>query len=373
MYEVTFELETITPLFMSGADRDNVELRPSAFKGMMRFWWRAVRADANTKKLWEKESTLFGAAEEEFGKSKVQVILDYDREVFGKFVRKISGLRSILSNYNGTKYLLYSVLLSQNRCFLDTGFRFRLILRSQDCSSLQGAVAALWCVVNLGGIGARARRGGGNLTVINVFPREIVEFDFQIKGGIDKILDWFQQNVKKIKRTIDAQGSHQSYSSLSAAQLFLFDSAPTWEAALNNIGHSFLQFRNRRSPDYHSVKNYLQHGTRPSTIEKAEFGLPILYQYRSLQGKRAVIEGSDSEKQRSASSLIFKALKTVEGSFYPMILHITKQQILAKRDRIRIRDISRGSRQQAVTVVPSNSQIVDKFLSSLKPTGRLAL
>jgi len=44
MYSVSFNLETITPLFMIGADGKTPELRPPAFKGMMRFWWSAMRA-----------------------------------------------------------------------------------------------------------------------------------------------------------------------------------------------------------------------------------------------------------------------------------------------------------------------------------------
>jgi len=45
--KVTFECEVITPMFMAGADGRKPELRPSEFKGMMRFWWRAAKAMDN--------------------------------------------------------------------------------------------------------------------------------------------------------------------------------------------------------------------------------------------------------------------------------------------------------------------------------------
>ncbi len=41
MKSIKFTLETITPLFLAGADGQTPELRPPSIKGMMRFWWRA--------------------------------------------------------------------------------------------------------------------------------------------------------------------------------------------------------------------------------------------------------------------------------------------------------------------------------------------
>lgn len=40
---LTLTLETVTPLFLGGADpRGAPELRAPAFRGMMRYWFRAV-------------------------------------------------------------------------------------------------------------------------------------------------------------------------------------------------------------------------------------------------------------------------------------------------------------------------------------------
>jgi len=46
----------ITPLFMAGADGKTPELRPPSFKGMMRFWWRAMRAENDIDALGQAES-----------------------------------------------------------------------------------------------------------------------------------------------------------------------------------------------------------------------------------------------------------------------------------------------------------------------------
>ncbi|MBK9462163.1 MAG: type III-B CRISPR module RAMP protein Cmr1 [Sphingobacteriales bacterium] len=42
MHTITFTCETITPMFLSGANQDVPELRPPSIKGALRFWWRAM-------------------------------------------------------------------------------------------------------------------------------------------------------------------------------------------------------------------------------------------------------------------------------------------------------------------------------------------
>ncbi|HYK85247.1 MAG TPA: type III-B CRISPR module RAMP protein Cmr1, partial [Ktedonobacteraceae bacterium] len=42
MQEVTFNVETITPLFLAGADQNTAELRAPSFRGAMRYWFRAL-------------------------------------------------------------------------------------------------------------------------------------------------------------------------------------------------------------------------------------------------------------------------------------------------------------------------------------------
>ena len=42
MPSITFDLETVTPLFLSGADQTIAELRPPAFRGALRYWFRAL-------------------------------------------------------------------------------------------------------------------------------------------------------------------------------------------------------------------------------------------------------------------------------------------------------------------------------------------
>lgn len=65
--KITFEVETITPMFLSGADQSKAELRAASIKGLLRFWWRALQAESDINKLRERESQIFGSSDEERG------------------------------------------------------------------------------------------------------------------------------------------------------------------------------------------------------------------------------------------------------------------------------------------------------------------
>jgi len=369
MHKVSFLLETITPLFMNGADGKTPELRPSAFKGMMRFWWRAVKAESNIENLWKEEAKIFGAADEKIGKSKVKVVLRWNREEFENKRRKGSKkwLRNL--NYTGVKYLLYSVGLREEE-FLEPGFEFEIILSSWDTEALKQAVASLWCLVYLGGIGKRARRGGGNLKIKKI--KEGEEFLNEIKFNItEEIEEWFRKNWEKIKQIIGSQNKETNYTSLPKGKIFIFDPFNSWEQALNKIGEHFRNFRNRKNPDYSFVKEYLISGRTPSYIEKVEFGLPLSYRFKSLN-KSAIIEGTDKERQRSASSLIFKVIER-DRKFYPLIVVLNKPYLLDKRDKLKIRDTSKEKRQKAQIFLYRATRIINDFLSTLQKCRRISL
>src|SRR6266571_3109716 len=69
MPKVIFTLRTLTPLFLAGADQTKAELRAPTFRGLMRYWYRALVGGvvgANERALPQiiaAESALFGATD----------------------------------------------------------------------------------------------------------------------------------------------------------------------------------------------------------------------------------------------------------------------------------------------------------------------
>ena len=60
MEKIIFECETITPMFLAGADGQTPELRAPSIKGALRFWWRAMHGHLSLKDLHDLEGKIFG-------------------------------------------------------------------------------------------------------------------------------------------------------------------------------------------------------------------------------------------------------------------------------------------------------------------------
>lgn len=55
MNTIIFECETVTPMFLTGADSKKPEFRAPSIKGLMRFWWRAIQVYEQTTEWLKKD------------------------------------------------------------------------------------------------------------------------------------------------------------------------------------------------------------------------------------------------------------------------------------------------------------------------------
>ncbi len=127
MYSVSFDLETITPLFMAGADGKTPGLRPPSFKGMMRFWWRAMRAENDIDTLAKDEAKIFGGTGKGEGKSKISIRISQKNLKEGKNIKKYAEIQS----HPGVGYLLYSTFM-QKKEYFEHNSQFRLEISSPE-------------------------------------------------------------------------------------------------------------------------------------------------------------------------------------------------------------------------------------------------
>lgn len=159
--EATYRI--VTPLFCAGAHFDQAELRVPSFKGVLRFWWRALawsRLNGNLKKIQREENTLFGSADG--GQSRV-IILPFHGKA------RSPGIGHNLSLGQGARYLAYG-LRETHRAHIDGGFDLTVQMRARDCDSLtiDGLKDALVALGLFGGMGARSRRGFGSLSLQSI-------------------------------------------------------------------------------------------------------------------------------------------------------------------------------------------------------------
>ncbi len=148
MEEVTLKCEVITPMFMAGADGKTPELRPSEFKGMMRFWWRAIKAMDNICELRKEEAKIFGGTGTGEGKSKVGIRI-LKNEIQKEAYRP-------LPHSQNKRFVLQAVM---------PGSKFEVSLFCRDKSECIFYKNIFILSALLGGFGKRARRGFGSIKI----------------------------------------------------------------------------------------------------------------------------------------------------------------------------------------------------------------
>lgn len=299
MKKLTFDLKFITPAFIGGAYQQ-AELRPASFVGLLRWWWRALKGECDIKKLREEEIKIFGGD----GKMASPVYLRLEGDVskgedlINEYRLSWSfdkNRRALIGPHAGVGYLYYSMVALNRREFIKADSRLKLTLIGKD-EFLKHYIASLWALVFLGGVGARSRRGGGNLTVIDYNPKDF-GISFIPTGYFD---EWLVENLKRAK---DLVGSSKTlcneYSNLKNVRLVLSPREfNNWIEALNDIGNRFMNFR---------VKN------RQRVFDTAVFGLPV----RHSNGQ--FVRAEDDITRRS-SPVVIKVVKTPKGKYLWMVL-----------------------------------------------------
>jgi CRISPR-associated protein Cmr1 len=296
---LTFDLEFITPAFIGGAYQQ-AELRPASFVGLLRWWWRALKGECDIKRLREEEIKIFGGD----GKMASPVYLRVEGDVSkGEDLINEYRLswnfdknrRALIGPHAGVGYLYYSMVALNKREFIKAGSRLKLTLIGKD-EVLNHYIASLWALVFLGGVGARSRRGGGNLRVVDYNPKDL-GISFIPTGYFD---EWLVENIKRAKDLVGPSKTPcNEYSNLKNVKLVLSPiEFNTWVEALNDIGNRFMNFR---------IKN------RQRVFDTAVFGIPV----RHSNGQFVKAE---EDITRRSSPVVIKVVKTPKGKYLWMAL-----------------------------------------------------
>lgn len=162
MKQLQLTLETITPLFLGGADaRGDPELRGAPFRGQLHYWWRALvgaRQSLKPRDLLKEEGSLLGSTEAGSPVTLRVAMLPGRAMQIGQRYMLPHKVQS--QQYNEKSGGIPSRAFVENQTFT-LGLILRPGLPDFPIEVLQAL--ALW--VNLGGIGKRARRGFGSLRI----------------------------------------------------------------------------------------------------------------------------------------------------------------------------------------------------------------
>lgn len=225
-----FDVEVITPLFAGGADGVRAELRGPAFKGMMRFWWRALFGSSDIDGMKEREDEIFGSTE---GKSSLQISIKEDENITSVLKNISKGTMVPVKSSKGTfsisilEYLAYGLYDYEKgkgnvfkREHIEPGTKFKLSLSFPKSHELQ-IMDCLKLLNQYGGFGSKSRNGFGTVKLTG--------------HGLE------EKNFKDI----GTKKSLQPFTSFSGdSKLFLFKEQNRWEDALYDAGLAYKTARN---------------------------------------------------------------------------------------------------------------------------------
>lgn len=360
---LSFDVEVLTPAFVGGHEPRKLDeytpLRPHTVRGLLRWWFRAAAGalmwpadDSDSARrlviseLRKAESALFGDTDRA---SNVVVLpppeLDRARR---RTVAKPDPKRS-----PGLRYLGYGLFEDSKdpeaihpHATPGAGpISITLGLRREVAGAPELLGAIIWLWTNLGGLGARSRRGYGSLRLakadssLNV-PRNLIEQPStptelvqQLQAGIAWATQVFLDHLPKFTsfplqrapggphpelRTLYGIAGNDSIVALAG----MFSSG---NEAMERMGRLFQNFRSTLErnqlgmpplADYFAVKNSITSRRPPSSLERAAFGLPLPFYFRSLQGAKATFQPENADRLASPLLLRIHALKTGAGQRY---------------------------------------------------------
>jgi len=223
--KITYECEVVTPMFLSGANQREAELRTQSIKGALRFWWRALYGSDDIEDMKKKESEIFGNTEK---KSKISINVD---DIFENRIENLpKGKNFTVESTKKAKvftlgiidYLAYGLHDYQkgrniyNRSFINSGKNFKINFKI-DSRFREEILNSFNILIDYGGLGARSRNGFGSISCKDCEKINIKDF--------------FIERVKK----------YTAFNSDSWIKTF--DKHNSWIDALSEIGLKYREAR----------------------------------------------------------------------------------------------------------------------------------
>lgn len=271
--------KVVTPLFMSGADQNEAELRVPSIKGMLRFWWRASwygKTGNDVKTLHKVEADIFGSTQHQS-----KLIMDIVT------VQCEKKLQKRWQNSNWQAYVGYGLADKADRKYIFPG-EFKILINCRNLSEekKQSVINAIQLWSLLGGLGARSRKGWGSIALTNIHGWEV---DWNRPGSINE----YKKMVMEILNTDVIPGDFPTYTSIS--KNIIFKIGPEQSSSEEAHRHLVIKYKE-------NVKK-----VQPKQ-DRGQFGLP--------RGKN---------QQRRASPLFLHVHQLSEMNFLPVAFYLPSQ------------------------------------------------
>lgn len=171
---ITCALEVVTPMFLAGADQQDIAkelLRVPSLRGMLRWWWRAAQGDGDHQTLLKRERDVWGGLPDKDREKPPRgpVIRTWrrppkDGEVAPPKTQRISGGTGTAEYY--LSYALGGTKDADQRQGFSPSQLVQLQVVARDKEQADAVRLALDLLVTFGGLGSRNRRTWGSLAYV---------------------------------------------------------------------------------------------------------------------------------------------------------------------------------------------------------------
>lgn len=398
MNHLDFESEVLTPLFLGGAEtRVRPELRAPSVRGAMRYWYRAIAGgsiliasdnDEYLKRLRDLEGEVFGTTEKA---SAVIIRIRTDQPSGIETFHKDRAIRTPEGDFlpTGKDYLLWSMAASgrpgtpryqPDREYIRPGTQFVIRLESRTPKhedALTKAVAALWLLANLGGLGSRANRGAGSLEITRAEP--VADLAFKCCRSIDELCDYLSSGIHRCKHLVSGAETWCDFTDAPEYDILAPTAAEVWVVstltngwnsvsdAINGIGEKLRDYRSHRLPlgraDHDAVLGWIEGRRGAPEIKRAAFGLPIPFRYSEGGPSDVIIP---EQGNRRASPLRIRITRLSTGS-YVGILTLFRSRFLDEGKGLQLQT------RKWKAPSPADYKVVEDFIQTFEVKRRVAL
>lgn len=347
--KITVRCKIVTPMLSSGANPQKFEIRSSAIKAGLRFWWRAFQP-LEGEELYKEEAKLFGSTDI---CCPFSILLMPDDNTF-QYWRPGSRVDSGSDEYawgEGVGYVFFSIYKTakykwqqgksvkvesaqikppnsnpskSGRTVAKPGGRFTIQInftsRESKPSQVGDVLCALWLLENLSGLGGRTRRGAGCFKIEPIDLEKDIDIghvpDFDqssfanareyIASGLKMIFSrWFKGKIACSLPTHTAfRNGHSQIMIFSGLRNRNYLTGKGAIRAMDAIGQRMRNFRHTNPHDEAEKMHHALTGEGKTksnipdikVLQKAQLGLPITYNFRGhkefgTRGKPAYFGG----------------------------------------------------------------------------------
>jgi len=378
------EFEVITPMFLGDGLQQAKDIRPPAIKGALRFWWRAIN--------WSK----FYQTEGQNEKAALKALHTKEAELFGSSAKTVDGqqvggqgkvaikLTQKLKESNGwspsgsAQYLLgmglHHFKSGLLRDYIASGSTFTLHLLCRDLSNEDQAdiVGVVKAMGLLGGLGARARKGLGSVS--------ITELSVENRNSQSKEYITLPNDAKSYVSAIQSLLANCGGSSLPPFTAFSKDSLvdlsftdKSADAVFTKVGNSLQMYRSygrngkvngQKTIQLFKYDHDLMLENRQTQLPKrAVFGLPHNYFFSSAKKKVDVNAVSRSGEARRASPLFIHVHKLSDQEFLAVQLLLPAVFLDSYEHQVEIKTQKKGTQKLSVQNNSFDYQVIRNYMT----------